>query len=78
MKLRLKHWRERRVMSVRDLSAAAKVSSSTIIEIEKTGDAPRPSVIKKLATSLGVSDDEGIVEVVTKPGETLAALAVAK
>ncbi len=78
MKLRLKHWRERRVMSIRDLSAAAKVSTATISEIERSGDAPRPSVIKKLASALNVSFDDLIVDEVNKPGETLAALAVAK
>ena len=58
MKLRLKHWRERRAMSIRDLSDKSKVSSATIVAVEKTGNAPRPNVIRRLAAALDVTLDE--------------------
>ncbi len=58
MKIKLKYWRERRAMSIRDLSKAAGVSSSTIVEAEKTGDAPRPNALKKLRDALEVTLDE--------------------
>lgn len=58
MKIRLKYWRERRGLSIRDLAELSSASSATIVAVEKTGDAPRPAVLKKLTKALNVTMEE--------------------
>jgi transcriptional regulator with XRE-family HTH domain len=62
MKINLKYWRQRKAMTIRDLVQTSKVSSQTIVNIEKYGRMPQPAVIKKLATALGVRIEDLIQE----------------
>jgi transcriptional regulator with XRE-family HTH domain len=62
MKINLKYWRMRKAMTIRDLVETSKVSSQTIVNIEKYGRMPQPAVIKKLATALGVPIEDLIQE----------------
>jgi len=71
MKLRLKYWRERRALAIRDLSDKAGVSSSTIVAIEKTDDAPRPNVTRRLAAALDITVDD----LIDKPADEAIAAA---
>src|SRR5690349_14950334 len=70
MKLNLKYWRTRRAMTIRDLVAASKVSSQTIVRIEKYGEMPTPAVIKKLSAALNVPVDELIQDTEKDTTET--------
>jgi len=58
MKVKLKYWRKRRALSIEDLASKAKMSTQTIVNIEKYGTEPRPSTLRKLAETLGVTIDE--------------------
>ncbi len=62
MKINLKYWRMRKAMTIRDLVQTSKVSSQTIVNIEKYGRMPQPAVIKKLAVALDVSIEDLIQE----------------
>lgn len=70
LRLNLKYWRNKRVMTILELSLKAKVSTQTIVKVEKQGHYPKPSVIKKLAQALNVELDQLVLddEVVSKPG----------
>jgi transcriptional regulator with XRE-family HTH domain len=50
---RLREWRERRMLSMRDLAAAAEVSLDTVNRLEH-GESARRRTIRKLAAALGV------------------------
>jgi transcriptional regulator with XRE-family HTH domain len=58
----LKYWRKRRGLSIEKLAKLAKVSTITIVRIEKAGLMPRPDVLKRLTTKLGITMDELIVD----------------
>jgi transcriptional regulator with XRE-family HTH domain len=62
MKINLKYWRMRRAMTIRDLVEKSKVSSQTIVNIEKYARMPQPAVIKKLAAALDVQIEELVQE----------------
>ena len=66
MRLNLKYWRTRRAMSIRDLAVAAKVSSQTIVNIEKYGNMAQPAVIKKLSQALSITIDDLVVDEITE------------
>jgi transcriptional regulator with XRE-family HTH domain len=57
MHVRLKEWRQRRLLTQEDLSAKAGVGVNTIIRIEG-GQWPRISTLRKLAAALEVTPDE--------------------
>ena len=56
--MRVKYWRTRRAMSIKQLAQISHVSSGTIVNIERRGTIPRGSVIVKLARALGVTVEE--------------------
>lgn len=62
LRLRLKYWRTRRAMNIRQLAVESKVSSATIVKIEKDHYVPRPDVINKLAKALNVTVDDLLVD----------------
>jgi len=55
---RLKHWRERRLLTQADLAQKSGVSEVTIARLETRRHQARFSTIRKLAEALGVSADE--------------------
>ena len=57
-------------MTILELSLKAKVSTQTIVKVEKQDHYPKPSVIKKLAKALNVELDQLVLDdgVVSKPG----------
>ena len=65
----LRYWRERRVLTQRELAARAGVPQSTVARIEKRGTA-RQTIIRKLAEALAVDPAE-LLE--PEPGEAEAA-----
>ena len=61
MKLRLREWRERRLLTQRELAEKVDMSVGQINRIERGVHRPRLSTVRKLAEALSVSSDE-IVE----------------
>jgi transcriptional regulator with XRE-family HTH domain len=57
MRVRLKEWRTRRLLTQEDLAAKSGVGVNTIIRIEG-GQWPRISTLRKLAEALAVTPDE--------------------
>jgi XRE family transcriptional regulator, fatty acid utilization regulator len=55
MKLRLREWRERRGLSLRDLGERAGVSFVTIHRIEMAHISPTVTMLEKLAEPLGIT-----------------------
>jgi transcriptional regulator with XRE-family HTH domain len=63
IKIRLKYWRQRRVMTIRELATKAGVSTQTIVSIEnETSGEVRPSTLRKLAEALKIGLDELVVD----------------
>ena len=58
MRLRLKEWRERRLLTQRELAAKVGMSAGQVNRIERGIHQPRLSTIRKLAEALGVTPDE--------------------
>lgn len=54
---RLRHLREARLMSQRDLSTVAGISQTTIVNIEAGRTNPHPSTLRRLAAALAVGPD---------------------
>jgi transcriptional regulator with XRE-family HTH domain len=54
MPILLRHWREKRGLSVRQLAEAAGVSYVTIVRIEGDKMSPTIAVLEKLANGLGI------------------------
>lgn len=54
----LKTIRERKAMTIRDLSNLSSVAPSTIVHIENCTSKAQPSTLKKLADALQVSVEE--------------------
>jgi len=61
MRLRLRDWRERRLLTQRELAAAVGMSAGQINRIERGVHRPRLSTIRKLAEALDVSPEELVV-----------------
>lgn len=57
MKIILKEWRKRRLLTQEELALASGVGLATISRIEQ-GQSPRPSTLRKLAVALHVRVDE--------------------
>jgi transcriptional regulator with XRE-family HTH domain len=62
MKVKLKLWRMRRGMTMKQLAEAAGVSEQTIVRIETHGVIPFPRTLDKLAKALHVGTEELLVE----------------
>ncbi len=58
VRIRLREWRERRLLSQRELAARAGVTQGSIARIERGHHRPRLSTVRKLAEALEVSPDE--------------------
>lgn len=56
--LYLRYWRKRRKMTIDDLAAAAKMSTQTIVRIERYGHIPTPTVFDKLEKVLDVTTQQ--------------------
>jgi transcriptional regulator with XRE-family HTH domain len=63
LRLRLKYWRTRRAMNIRQLVRESKVSSATIVKIEKEQHyVPRSDVINRLAKALNITVEDLVVD----------------
>ncbi len=58
MRLRLREWRERRLLTQRELAERVAMSTGQINRIENGIHQPRFSTIRKLAEALEVTPDE--------------------
>ncbi len=58
MRLKLRQWRERRLLSQRELAEKVGMSTGQINRIENGIHQPRFSTIRKLAVALSVSPEE--------------------
>ena len=58
MRLRLREWRERRLLTQRELAERVGMSTGQINRIERGIHEPRFSTIRKLAEALEVTTDE--------------------
>ena len=58
MRLRLKEWRERRLLTQRELAELVGMTVGTINRIERGVHRPRLGTVRKLAEALGVTADE--------------------
>jgi transcriptional regulator with XRE-family HTH domain len=54
MSIFLRHWRERRGYSVRELGRRAGISYVTIVRIENDHTSPTVAMLEKLAQALGI------------------------
>ena len=54
-RVRLRYWRQKRVLSMAELAARSGVGKDTIVKLEKPDHPPaRPSTVRKLAAALGI------------------------
>ena len=58
MRLRLKEWRERRLLTQRELAERVGVTPGTINRIERGVHRPRLATVRRLAEALGVDPDD--------------------
>ena len=58
MKVHLREWRRRRLLSQRDLASKAKVGLSTIVRVEKGGYRPTMRTLRRLARALDIEADQ--------------------
>ena len=61
VRLRLKEWRERRLLTQRELAERVGVTQGTINRIERGVHRPRLATVRRLAEALGVDPDELVV-----------------
>ncbi len=61
MRLRLREWRERRLLTQRELAEQVGMSTGQINRIENGIHEPRFTTIRKLAVALNVSPEELVV-----------------
>jgi len=66
---RLRHWRERRALTMRDLAAKATVAYATVFRLEHGHDAEMRT-LRKLAEALGVEPGDLLEQ---EPGQQSAA-----
>jgi transcriptional regulator with XRE-family HTH domain len=62
MRIRLKEWRERRLLTQLELADRVGMTVGTINRIERGVHEPRFSTIRKLAAALEVATDDLIVD----------------
>lgn len=54
-RLRLRYWRQKRVMTTAELAERSGVAKPTIIKLERPDHPPaRPTTVRKLAAALGI------------------------
>ena len=58
MRLRLREWRERRLLTQRELAERVGMTPGSINRIERGVHRPRLGTVRKLAEALGVDPDE--------------------
>jgi DNA-binding XRE family transcriptional regulator len=58
MKVHLREWRFRRLLSQRDLAKKAKVGLSTIVRVEKGDYRPTMRTLRRLAKALDIEPDQ--------------------
>ncbi len=61
MRIRLKEWRQRRLLTQAELAERVEMTVGTINRIERGVHDPRFSTIRKLAAALDVAPDDLIV-----------------
>jgi transcriptional regulator with XRE-family HTH domain len=61
MRLRLREWRERRLLTQAELAKRVGVSVGTVNRIERGANPPRLSTVRRLAEALGVDPDDLVV-----------------
>ncbi|MDP9358350.1 MAG: helix-turn-helix domain-containing protein [Chloroflexota bacterium] len=69
MRLKLREWRERRLLTQRELAEKVGMSVGQINRIERGIHEPRFSTIRKLAEALEVEPDELVVRAQESPVE---------
>jgi transcriptional regulator with XRE-family HTH domain len=62
MRIRLKDWRQRRLLTQAELAERVGMTVGTINRIERAVHEPRFSTIRKLAVALGVTPEDMIVD----------------
>ena len=62
MRIRLKEWRQRRLLTQAELAERVEMTVGTINRIERGVHEPRFSTIRKLAAALEVTPDDLIVD----------------
>jgi len=65
MKTNLRHWRNKRVLSIKMLAERADVAPATIVNIEKEKHTPNPETLHKLAKALAITVDKLVEEEVS-------------
>lgn len=55
---RLKEWRQRRALALRDLAETSGVGVNTINRLERGHQSARPSTVRRLAAALGIDPAE--------------------
>lgn len=58
MKVHLREWRRRRLLSQRDLAKKARVGLSTVVRVEKGDYRPTMRTLRRLAKALDVEPDQ--------------------
>lgn len=56
--VRLRQWRERRLLTLRDLSAQSGVAFATLQRIESGKQEPRPSTLRRILKVLDISPED--------------------
>ena len=69
----LRRARERRFLTMRELSERSGVSTSTLVNLERHEQGARMSTARKLAQALGCTPDELLGEERSEQGQTKAA-----
>jgi transcriptional regulator with XRE-family HTH domain len=57
MEVYLRAWRQRRMLTQRELADAAGVDQGTIVRVERGGFTPRFSTLRKLAAALKIEPE---------------------
>jgi transcriptional regulator with XRE-family HTH domain len=67
MRLLLKHWRARRMLTMQQLAERSGVAFTTIYRLEHGLSEARPTTIQKLAAALGIEPEELVVREAPAP-----------
>jgi transcriptional regulator with XRE-family HTH domain len=59
---KLRQWRERRLLTLRELSARSGVAFATLQGIETGRQAPRPSTLRKILQVLEISPEDILIQ----------------
>jgi transcriptional regulator with XRE-family HTH domain len=69
---KLREWRLRRAITLRELGVQSGVAYDSINAIELGKQQPRPSTVRRLASALGVSPDVFFEDVENEEGKAAA------